>query len=409
MASNPSNRGDDEKGSFDSFERFRDEGATPVYHSNNEGEEGLARRSERRGPLSARISQRQRDSGPPATEPRYEHFMRSPYEGLASQASAASATPTYNGGASAYAPPAQRNTDSTSWEKVTGSLRLDERVNDTLFEHGPEFGATWNSRAEMLRACLDEYYRVISNFNDTRRLLEISESDLEPLRREQATAALRVRDAEARIEFQSRIELRAVYLGAAEIEARLFRAEQEHNLLSNRLELLDGFMMFLSRIIATVRAMPEDTLLTDLSAAADPLAGSEEAEVTNLQETITYEAARARLAALQEAETQLMSQDAITAAYKIGPNGSREAEIEELIVDESDVPLLASGEFEIVEIVDGEPAVGQAAGEPPVSAPVTKQIPPLSEAIEASKATDETAVSGRASADVSLDPTQKLE
>jgi hypothetical protein len=286
-------------------------------------------------------------------------------------------------------PPAQRNVNTTSWEKVTGTLRLDEHVNDALFEHGPEFGATWNSRAEMLRACLDEYYRVISNLNDTQRLLEISEADLEPLRRDQAVATARVREAEARIEFQSRLELRAVYLGAAEVEARLFRAEQEHNLLSNRLELLNGFLVFLSRIIATVRAMPKDTLLSDLGAVAgDPLTGGADAQDVALQETITYEEARARLAATQAVQPTTQP---ITRQVAGNTGGAGDEDVEELIIDERDMPLLASGEFEIVEIVDETQAAEQALR----PAPMTKKIA--------------SSPANAANADESRDPTQKSE
>lgn len=240
----------------------------PVYSVGNSGDgidgDEWFKRGERQGPLAARLSRRQRNTPEPTTGAnRYQHFTRSPYsesESPVPQASAG-APPAY-GYEPGYDPQASRQ--RPTWEKVTSALRLEETAAspDALFTD-LGFGATWNSRAEMLRACLDEYYRVVNSFNDARRLLEISESDLEPLRRDQMVADARVREAEARLEFQSRTELRSIYLGAAEIETRLFRAEQEHQSLSNRLEVLEGFMTFLSRIIATVRAIPEGALLRD--------------------------------------------------------------------------------------------------------------------------------------------------
>ncbi len=285
-----------------------------------------------RGPLGARLSQRGRVTEPPSQggEPAYTPG-----------APEASETPGAPQGFSGDYVPA--SPESPTWGRVTGLLKLDEKVTGTL--HADlQFGATWSSRSEMLRSCLDEYYRLVASYNETRRLLELSDGDIEALRREQTAALARLREVESRLEFHSRTELRAVYLGAAETETRLFRAEEERDLLRSRAELLEGFMAFLSRIIATVRAIPPNVMIGANAPAATP-----SAMVSHLpanahpDETLLYNGSRA-------------SQPHTTQGSAPAPTEERAAgggqEIEELLLNEQEVALLASSEFEIIEIVD---------------------------------------------------------
>ncbi len=341
---------------------------TPLYTPPDENVPAPNSRSLRQGPLGARLSQREYTPPAPAPPP------------LAYGAPAPSYTPggaTQLAGEPATPAPSSRDTASSgltgrqgaSWGRVTGLLRLDERVTGAL--HADlSFGATWSSRSEMLRACLDEYYRLAASYNEARRLLEQSGSDIEALRGEQATAALRLREVEARLEFHSRTELRAVYLGAAEVEARLFRAEEERDLLRSRAELLEGFMAFLSRIIATVRAIPHNVVI---GGDAPPVAGATGANGANgaagaqasprlpvdasPQETLLYDGLRNR-----------RPRDISATIPPAGSVGKRAAadghEIEEFILDEDEVALLASSEFEIIEILDDEPAVTDESGTP---------------------------------------------
>src|SRR5579859_3584438 len=232
---------------------------TPFYNSPASGEaQAPVPRGPRNGPLGARLSQRSRASQPPAVS---QETSFAPYMPGASEADESSQAP-----GSDYIPASR---PSPSWGRVTSLLKFDEKVNGAL--HADlQFGATWSSRSEMLRACLDEYYHLVASYNEARRLLELSGADIEALRREQMVASSRLREVESRLEFHSRIELRAVYLGAAETEARLFRAEEERDLLRSRTELLEGFMAFLSRIIATVRAIPPNVVIGgDAPPAAD--------------------------------------------------------------------------------------------------------------------------------------------
>jgi hypothetical protein len=369
--------GGDDEFEYDDFGSR--EPLTPRYNPASDDTAGAKRGGRTGGPLSARISQRRRDSQPPASgEPAYTHFTRSPYEQYQQPAPQEGPVSSVGGYAPAspggYAPAAPR--PAPSWERVTGVLRLDDKVTGTLHS-GLQFGATWSSRAEMLRGCLDEYYRLVASFNETRRLLELSDADIDALRREQAASAARLREVEARLEFQSRVELRAVYLGAAEIETRLFRAEEERSLLSSRAELLEGFMMFLSRIIATVRAMPESALGNGAngangSAPDKPSAPASLAGLSgmNPQETLIYDGSRGRPAG----------------AAQVGKD-AKGLDIEEYIVDERDVSLLASSEFEIIEILEEDPtqlgadalsakfarAAGAAASDGSAATPATEK------------------------------------
>jgi hypothetical protein len=314
----------------------------------------------RQGPLGARLSQRA--SAPPAS-------AGSTLQSLAYGAPAPAYTPggpapsddepapsaPSSGGPSA--PSGPKGQQRPNWERVTGVLRLDDRVTGAL--HADlSFGATWSSRSEMLRACLDEYYRLVATYNEARRLLEQSGGDIEALRSEQAASSLRLREVEARLEFHSRAELRAVYLGAAEVEARLFRAEEERDLLQSRAELLEGFMAFLSRIIATVRAIPANVVIASdgrTGAGSSPIvsANAPASASDGSQETVLYQdpqrwARRAPTApALSQRETRIESGD-----------------LDEFILDADEAALLASGEFEIIGVVEEEP---EASGGAPAS------------------------------------------
>ena len=247
-----------------------------------------------------------------------------------------------------------------SWGRVTGLLKLDEKVTGAL--HADlQFGATWSSRSEMLRACLDEYYRLVASYNEARRLLELSGADIDALRREQATASARLREVESRLEFHSRTELRAVYLGAAETEARLFRAEEERDLLRSRAELLEGFMAFLSRIIATVRAIPPNVVI---GGDAPQGAGANGANGARAWHPACQRTpARRKRCSTMDRETARPRDASATIPPAVTPRsvGQRATEaaheIEELLLDEDEVALLASSEFEIIEILDDEPAV----------------------------------------------------
>lgn len=315
---------------------------TPQYSPNPSSATGgpaaqpPAPRGPRAGPLGARLSQRSRASDPPATGAgTFGAPESSPYLPGGQGAGGSDRVGDYTG----------LSQQGPSWGRVTGLLRLDDKVTGALHSD-VSFGVTWNSRSEMLRACLDEYYRLVASFNDARRLLEQSGSDIDALRVEQNTAALRLREVESRLEFHSRVELRSVYLGAAEIETRLFRAQEERDLLRSRIELLEGFMAFLSRIIATVRAIPPDVVIAGASQADGASDGASVAP--NLpadaspDETLLYRGPQARPAQTSGAPT------ASPAEAASGQDG------EEFILDADEAALLASNEFEILGVVEDE-------------------------------------------------------
>lgn len=334
---------------------------TPLYNPSSPpapsgapagGEAKPPARPPRPGPLGARLSQRSRASDPPAI----------------------SAPPSYPTGAAPTYPPAVTDAgagqgviedytplshQSANFGRVTGLLRLDDKVTGALHTDLP-FGANWSSRSEMLRACLDEYYRLVGSYNQARDLLEQSGGDIESLRNEQAAAALRLREVESRLEFHSRIELRTVYLGAAELEARLFRAEEERDLLRSRAELLEGFMTFLSRIIATVRAIPPNVVIN--TAGEDGASGGPNGRgEANQPASASQDETRLYNDGPQLPATPAGAPDTLDAA------GAGLAD-EVFILDASEAALLATSEFEIlgyVEDVELGAAPDAAPGENP--------------------------------------------
>jgi len=209
-------------------------------------------RAPRRGPLSARLAARARATTPPApTSQPVDDSAEAPAS--SDELSKAAATHHYFAGEASVA------SAGPVWEAFTAALREPDDVAEALRDT-PSFASRWSSRADMLGACLDEYYRLTTKYNEARALLKETEQDISPLRQQQVSAHLAVRALEERMELHSRADLRAAYLGLAEIEMRVFRVEQERDLLSNHIETLEGFMGFLSRIISTVRTIPADLL-----------------------------------------------------------------------------------------------------------------------------------------------------
>lgn len=209
-------------------------------------------RAPRRGPLNARLEARARATPAPApiSLPDAEDAD------TVTDSDALSVrrdTPGYAPGSAAATP------TGPVWEAFTAALHEPAEVAEALRD-APSFGARWSSRADMLGACLDEYYRLTTRYNEARALLKETEHNLAPLRQQQVSAHLAVRALEERLELHSRSELRTAYLGLADIEMRAFRVEQEYDLLSNRVETLEGFLGFLSRIISTIRTIPADVL-----------------------------------------------------------------------------------------------------------------------------------------------------
>lgn len=326
---------------------------------------GYPPRGARNGPLGARISQRNRASQPPASgfgasyTPAPAYTPNAPFEPSGYEQAA-----TSSGTVGDYTPPGG-GPPAQTWGRVTGLLKLDEKVNGAL--HGDlQFGSNWTSRSEMLRACLDEYYRLVASFNEARRLLELGDADVEALRREKVAAINRLRDVESRLELHSRTELRAVYLGAAEVETRLFRAEEERDLLRGRAELLEGFMAFLSRIIATVRAIPPNVVIAGEGAptpttAASPASaavpqGAPGALANSGPDETTINGARPASppAAATAAPPATPPNGALLAApiASTDQDQGQDQDFEELVLDEDEVALLPSNEFEIIEILD---------------------------------------------------------
>ncbi|HEU0027994.1 MAG TPA: hypothetical protein VFQ25_12835 [Ktedonobacterales bacterium] len=341
---------------------------TPLYTGPDEPAPTPSSRSPRQGPLGARLSQRA--SAPPAAPASQPLAFGAPAPAYTPGGPAPSddeltpSAPSSGGGA---APTDPRGQQRPNWGRVTGMLRLDDRVTGAL--HADlSFGATWSSRSEMLRACLDEYYRLVATYNEARRLLDQSGGDIEALRSEQAAAALRLREVEARLEFHSRAELREVYLGAAEIEARLFRAEEERDLLRSRAELLEGFMAFLSRIIATVRAIPANVVIASdgraggVSSGPIASAGADAPVSEGSQETVLY----------QDPQRWARRAPSAPSAPSRGLRDARpESDLDEFILDADEAALLASGEFEIIGVVEEGP---EDSGEALTSGAAASQV-----------------------------------
>ncbi len=228
----------------------------PYYDTTSDGTSATSPapvRGPRRGPLSSRLEARARltpliDTGfLPSTDP----GSASAPSGELSQSDGGGNVYTTDALSSAQAGPV--------WEMLTGVLRGPGEAADALRD-GHNFGARWASRADMLGACLDEYYQLAAKYNDARTLLRETEQDLGPLRQQQVASYMTLRELEGHLELHSRAELRAAYLGAAEVEMRVFRVEQERDLLSSRIETLEGFMSFLSHVVATIRAIPAEAM-----------------------------------------------------------------------------------------------------------------------------------------------------
>lgn len=213
----------------------------------------IAARPPRRGPLSSRLEARGR------LTPAIANTASLPPDETTAQ-SGDLRTPSYDSQSLAEVTPgAVTPSAPAAWDMLTGILR-DPGEADEALRSGLNFSAHWTSRADMLGACLDEYYQLTARYNDARTLLRAAEQELPPLRQRLTVAYATLRELEARIELHSRAELRTAYLGAAEIEMRVFRVEQERDLLSSRVETLEGFMRFLSRVIATIREIPAEVM-----------------------------------------------------------------------------------------------------------------------------------------------------
>jgi hypothetical protein len=224
---------------------------TPSYDTSPTTQQPAPRAS-RRGPLSARLAARARAT--PGLAP------TSSTDDDAADVSAQADTGSEADGSDMYTPSSAAGAQAApTWETFTTILH-DPGDAAAALRTTPHFGARWNSRADMIGACLDEYYKTTAQYNDARTLLKEVEQDLMPLRRQQTSAHLAVRALEERLELHSRAELRTAYLGLAEIEMRIFRVEQERDQLSSRVETLEGFLDFLSRIISTIRTIPAEAL-----------------------------------------------------------------------------------------------------------------------------------------------------
>lgn len=204
----------------------------------------------RRGPLSSRLEARARLTPLPDT-------AANPY----SRSSSVSAPSNPGGDATSYQPGGASVSDAEhpAWSMISGILRTPGEAAEALRD-GQDFGASWSSRADMLGACLDEYYQLTARLNDSRTLRTAIQSDIATLRQQRFSVFMKLREMEERLEMYGRVELRAAYLGAAEVEMRVFRAEQERDLLDSRIMMLEGFMQFLSQVIATVRAIPASAM-----------------------------------------------------------------------------------------------------------------------------------------------------
>lgn len=244
------------------------EPATPYYNVTgpNTGPHTGPNRTPRRGPLSARLAARTRDSDPLVAPP-----------DDAPETNMAAAALSEDDNAPDYAP-GGRHGGAPSWEALTTTLHAPGGAAQSLSDM-PNFGAQWESRSDMLEACLDQYYQLTARYNDTRALLDQTQNGLPPLHQQRDAAQRAARELEKRIELHSRGELREAYLGLAEAETRVFRAEQDCYLLAGRIETLENFLGFLSRVIATVRTIPASALEQSAPEAA-PGGEDEYEEVT---------------------------------------------------------------------------------------------------------------------------------
>lgn len=353
------------------------------YHRRDGDSQPPPARGPRNGPLASRIEQRSRTTQPPTkfgeASPNGPYSPYPAYAPYQQDARPSDPDPT----ASSEYVPTRASAAAPTWGRVTGQLKLDERVSGALHAE-LQFGANWTSRSEMLRACLDEYYRLVASYNDARHLLELSDGEVEALRREKMAATARLHELEARLELHSRTELRAVYLGAAEAETRHFRAEEERDLLRSRTEILEGFMAFLSRIIATVRAIPPNVVMNG-DASANGASGANGAN------------GAAPSAPAPSAPPSAASDQRVSGGPAVAPAGPAveqprtlnvsAEDFEELVLDEDEVALLPSNEFEIIEILDsgdggnGVNGAASAAGvhgpvaAPDSSSPAAKSLP----------------------------------
>jgi hypothetical protein len=247
------------------------EPTTPYYSTNPPASAG---RTQRRGPLAARLAARALHAAPDtAVLPALDEKASDSDPLKSSSASGSGPIYTTDGASSDGAGPASMT--------FAALLREPDGVSQALRDI-PDFGTSWESRADMLGACHDEYFQLNMRYNDARELLVEVDRRLTPLRQQQATAQRALRDLEAHIELHSRTELRSAYLGLADIELRVFRIEQEHDLLTSRIEELENFMGFLSRVIATVRAIPAEALDQPIS-VTDEADASGEGDFTEVE------------------------------------------------------------------------------------------------------------------------------
>ena len=242
------------------------EPATPYYSTNPPA---TAKQTTKRGPLSARLAARALNAAASDTAAILAYDQAASDSGALESSVENNSTATYTPGSGALR-------DSVSPAPTfTALLREPDGVSPTPARYS-QLGTRWDSRADMLGACHDEYFQLNTRYNDARELLGRLDRKLTPLRMQQATAQRAMRDLEAHIELHSRSELRSAYLGLADIELRVFRFEQERDLMAGRIEELENFMGFLSRVIATVREIPVEALEQPNFASAEPEASNDD-------------------------------------------------------------------------------------------------------------------------------------
>ena len=208
---------------------------TPYYSTNPPA---TAKQTTKRGPLSARLAARALNAAASDTAAILAYDQAASDSGALESSVENNSTATYTPGSGALR-------DSVSPAPTfTALLREPDGVSQAL-RAIPNFGTRWDSRADMLGACHDEYFQLNTRYNDARELLGELDRKLTPLRMQQATAQRAMRDLEAHIELHSRSELRSAYLGLADIELRVFRFEQERDLMASHIEELENFMGFL--------------------------------------------------------------------------------------------------------------------------------------------------------------------
>lgn len=302
---------------------------TPYYDAATSAQPSAPSRAPRRGPLSTRLAARARITSAPApiSQPGDE----------AADATVRLSLPDGPGAKDAYSlsetPAAQ---SGPVWDVFTALLREHGDAAEALRD-APSFGSRWSSRADMLGACLDEYYQLTTKYNDARALLKEIGQELAPLRQQQMSAHLAVRALEERLELHSRVELRTAYLSLAEVEMRIFRIEQERDQLSNRVETLEGFMGFLSRIISTVRTIPAEAL-----AQSAPLADAEPTSQPAANSAAETPGASKAIEAVEPVE-----------AGQVDDGGENPDAFEELVIDADEAAELAArGDVEVIGAVE---------------------------------------------------------